>query len=183
MYRLIGKRWEPITAAVLVAAAFFLCGIGVAGQPTTTARKPNFIVILTDDLGYGDLGCFGHQVIQVPKDRPSDGGSFLPIFQGRPIQCAHPLYWQYDQGLGGPKVALRDGDWKILAPADLKTFELYNLKGDAAEANDLAAKEPERVRALASTMIRLYNEIKVEGPVWPAAPKRKPAKATPPEKD
>ena len=29
-------------------------------------RKPNFIVILADDLGYGDLGCDGGKVIRTP---------------------------------------------------------------------------------------------------------------------
>ncbi|NRA76480.1 MAG: sulfatase-like hydrolase/transferase, partial [Planctomycetes bacterium] len=29
-------------------------------------RPPNFIVIFCDDLGYGDLGCFGHPTIATP---------------------------------------------------------------------------------------------------------------------
>ena len=31
-----------------------------------TADRPNFVVIFCDDLGYGDLGCFGHPTIQTP---------------------------------------------------------------------------------------------------------------------
>lgn len=30
-------------------------------------QKPNFIVIFADDLGYGDLGCFGHPTIRTPN--------------------------------------------------------------------------------------------------------------------
>ncbi len=30
-------------------------------------KKPNFVVILCDDLGYGDLGCFGHPTIKTPN--------------------------------------------------------------------------------------------------------------------
>lgn len=33
---------------------------------TSAAERPNFLVILCDDLGYGDLGCFGHPSIKTP---------------------------------------------------------------------------------------------------------------------
>ncbi|MHA8099332.1 sulfatase family protein [Aquirufa aurantiipilula] len=38
-------------------------------------RKPNFIIIYTDDLGYGDIGTFGNPVIQTPNlDRMASEG-------------------------------------------------------------------------------------------------------------
>ncbi|NIP93433.1 MAG: sulfatase-like hydrolase/transferase, partial [Akkermansiaceae bacterium] len=32
-----------------------------------TSRPPNFVVIFTDDLGYGDLGCYGSKTIKTPR--------------------------------------------------------------------------------------------------------------------
>jgi hypothetical protein len=38
-------------------------------------RKPNIIFIFADDLGYGDIGCYGQQKIETPNiDRLSQKG-------------------------------------------------------------------------------------------------------------
>lgn len=34
---------------------------------TAEERTPNFVVIFCDDLGYGDLACFGHPTIATPN--------------------------------------------------------------------------------------------------------------------
>ena len=42
------------------------------------ARKPNFVIFLVDDLGIGDVGCFGNTTIKTPNiDRISKEGAKL----------------------------------------------------------------------------------------------------------
>ncbi len=130
--------------------------------------------------------------VAVPADRAIDGASFLPILEGKPIERKTPLYWQYNYAISKPKVAMRDGDWKILAhlhanpprlrpgsrqtaeeakwfkTAKLTTFELYNLRRDIGETTDLAEREPERLAEMSARLRKLYREIQEESPVWPA---------------
>jgi arylsulfatase A-like enzyme len=53
------------------------------------ADRPNMIFILADDLGYGDLGCYGQQVIQTPRlDRmAAEGMKFTQVYAGNTV-CA-----------------------------------------------------------------------------------------------
>jgi arylsulfatase A-like enzyme len=54
-----------------------------------SARKPNIIYILADDLGYGDLGCYGQKIIKTPHlDRMAkEGMKFTRHYSGSTV-CA-----------------------------------------------------------------------------------------------
>ena len=52
-------QMRPLIAAVLCALASVLSA--------ADAQRPNIILFLADDLGYGDLGCFGHPIIKTPN--------------------------------------------------------------------------------------------------------------------
>ncbi len=58
-------------------------------KPGGQRPRPNFIFILADDLGCGDLGCYGQKLIQTPRiDRmASEGTRFTQCYAGSPV-CA-----------------------------------------------------------------------------------------------
>lgn len=110
--------------------------------------------------------------IKVPDDRPIDGASILPIFEGRAVERQVPLYWRYDQALSKPfTVAMRQGDWKLLADSSMTLFELYNLREDRTEKNNLVLSEAGRLEAMKQTLTELHHEIDAEGPQWPQGKK------------
>ena len=68
------------------------CCVWRAAVPTEWTRRddrpPNFILILADDMGYGDLGCFGSQKHRTPHlDRMADEGIRLTSFYSTSGVC------------------------------------------------------------------------------------------------
>jgi arylsulfatase A-like enzyme len=94
-----------------------------------------------------------------------DGISLAPTLTGRGRQAPHDyLYWEFHEG--GGRAALRQGDWKIvryevLAKPD-GPLALYNIAVDPAEANDLAARQPARVKQLE----KLLRSARTDSPVF-----------------
>ncbi len=135
-----------------------------------------------------------------PTDRALDGTSFAPLLHGDPIERKTPLFWHYYRALTSPKVALREGDWKIVAhwdgpnmiegadsvgrnvnarsvevvkTAKLVRFEMYNLRDDPEEANNLAETNDPATRArfehLKAVTVRQYTIVQENSPRWPDA--------------
>ena len=67
----------------------FLCALCVlcgASSSAEAAAKPNFIVILADDLGYGDVGCYGAADVATPHiDRMAAEGTKFTSFYVSPV--------------------------------------------------------------------------------------------------
>lgn len=73
---------------------------------------------------------------------PLEGKSLAAAFANRPID-REALYWEHEGNR-----AVRAGDWKLVAKGPGGAWELYNIKNDRTESNDLAAKQPDKVKDL-----------------------------------
>ena len=84
------NRRDFLKTAALGAASLALpgCADQLAGSHTT-ARRPNIIFIMADDLGYGDLGCYGQKLIQTPSvdQMAAEGMRFTQCYAGACV-CA-----------------------------------------------------------------------------------------------
>jgi len=74
---------------LLIGSAGFALLLGMAGtEPAFAARKPNFIVVLCDDLGYGDIGPNGNRSIPTPNlDRMAREGTVLTDYYAPQNLC------------------------------------------------------------------------------------------------
>lgn len=102
----------------------------------------------------------------LPKDRVIDGVSFVPAFSGKEIERKIPMYWRCAIAPEELKVAMRVGDYTILANPGMTKFEMYNLKTDVKQTMDLVEKEPQKFDAMKKTLLKLNAEIEAEGPGW-----------------
>ncbi len=131
--------------------------------------------------------------IKVPADRKIDGANIAAIFDGKGVERKTPLFWHYFRA-DGPKAALRDGDWVVLAhwdgpalapggslqfgqmeiikKAKLTTFELYKLRLDVGQEKDVSTEEPLRLEAMSRRLQGLYAEIQAEGRSWDVPQKK-----------
>ena len=144
-------RWSPQFAGrkpvpwarVLRAIAFLLAALvplalsdATAADKKAEAAKPNIIWIMADDLGYGDLGCFGQKKIKTPRlDRmAAEGIRFTSVYAGSTV-CA-PSRCVLMTGLHTGHCQVRGnagGDMQIqsLRPGDLTVAELLKRAGYA----------------------------------------------------
>lgn len=94
-----------------------------------TGKQPNIVLILADDLGYGDLGCYGQQLIPTPNiDRiAKEGLRFTSCYAGSTV-CA-PSRCCLMTGLHTGHAYIRGNARVPLRPEDITVAEVLKKAG------------------------------------------------------
>ena len=105
--------------------------------------------------------------IPLQPDLHNDGWSLLPILQGESLP-ERSLIWHYphygNQG-GDPSSIIRKGDWKLIHYHETDKVELYDLKEDVGEENDLAGSYSELAEQLKAEMMAQLSALNARHPV------------------
>jgi arylsulfatase A-like enzyme len=95
--------------------------------------------------------------VTLPATQSSDGEDLSVAFKGQPVYRQRPIFWHWT-GRGSepdwwPRLAVREGEWKLLMDPASSRAELYRLSEDRAEAQDRASQHPELVARLSAAAI------------------------------
>jgi arylsulfatase A len=98
----------------LQMGAASVAGMACLQQCSGTHRPPNLVILFADDLGYGDLGCYGHPTIRTPNlDRMAREGTRLTSFY-----VAAPTCTPSRAALLTGRYPMRSGIYRVLFPED-----------------------------------------------------------------
>lgn len=106
-------------------------------RPGSTTGEP----ILSIDYAPTLAEAAGIRPAELP---PMDGRSFIPALRGE-ASDVREIFWHYPHyspQLGRPSAAMRRGDDKLILFFEDDRVELYDLRNDIGESNDLAASQP-----------------------------------------
>ena len=111
-----------------------------------------------------------------PKNYQLDGLSIAPLLRDSTASLDRAaLYWHFPCYLQGytprhgpfrttPAAAIRMGDWKLIEFFEDGKLELYNLKEDLSEENDLAKTMPAKTKELHAAMLKWRKSVKAPVP-------------------
>ena len=113
MQKTITRRQFLSQTTGLAALTVVPTGCHFAGL--RSARHPNIVLIMADDLGYGDLGCYGCTEIHTPViDRVAEEGVRFTTFYANAPECTPTrtalLTGRYQQRVGGLECAIGIGN-------------------------------------------------------------------------
>jgi arylsulfatase len=116
-------------------------------EPGSITRKPAQLIDIMPTLleaaetSYPD-SFEGHKILA------KEGKSLMPLLRGYDYEPSNPMFWEY----AGAR-AVRKDQWKLVAERG-KKWELYNIREDRTETNNLIDAKPD----LAEELKSLYNQ-------------------------
>lgn len=127
----------------------------------------------------------------VPASHKLDGEDLSDVLLGASRPRATPLMWEWRFRIAGepfhhsPELAIREGDWKLLMNPDRSRTELYDLRRDPTQLDNVAEHHPDVVARLGERVLAWQQELPAgprdagSGQMNFAWPGRKPASARP----
>ncbi|MCF8226253.1 MAG: sulfatase [Bacteroidales bacterium] len=95
-----------------------------------------------------------------------EGISISNLLKGHKTLEARPIYWHFphysNHGMQSPGGAIRYGDYKLIEYYENGTLQLFNLKDDIGEQNDLAELKPEKARELSSMLHKWLKDVNAQ---------------------
>lgn len=95
--------------------------------------------------------------VTLPSDYKGDGENLLDAFIGKEITRTRPIFWEWrgpdPEPDWWPRLAVREGHWKLAMSSDAKRVELHQLGNDRAEAKDVARQHPVIVERLTKLVL------------------------------
>ena len=121
--------------------------------------------------------------LKLRPDQHQDGISIAPLLKNPDATLPRDtLCWHYPHyHRTNPYGAIRHGDWKLIEFFEDGNVELFNLKSDPLETNDLAGEQPERAAEMLKQLVAWRKSVGAQMPVPnpnydPEAGKAKPRK-------
>jgi len=140
---------KPAAQALTATAILFTIACVVHQSGNGQTQRPNILLIVSDDVGYADIGIYGSRDIPTPNINriAQEGIRFTDAYVSGPY-CSPTR-----AGL------IRSGDWKLVKTRDgplvdvdpsvlrdLSEAGLYNLAEDIGETRNRAAERPDKVK-------------------------------------
>ncbi|MBL8212671.1 MAG: sulfatase-like hydrolase/transferase [Bryobacterales bacterium] len=137
-------------------------------------KAPQGKVDNTTILGGVDLVPTLFRLAGVAAPGQVDGEDLSAALMGTPVERRRPLLWEWREPVYGsvlnnaPRLAIREGKWKLLMNPDRSRVELYDIPRDPSEVDNRAEQEPGTVRRLAARLLAWHKTLP-QGPVHPEA--------------
>jgi arylsulfatase len=148
-----------------ISTPFIVHGPNALVPKGEVRHTPGHVIDLVPTI----LAAAGGEPVRVNDPPPLSGVNLLPSLQKDGSVKRDGLWWLHEGNR-----AYRSGDWKIVAAKD-KPWELYDLKADRSETNDLAPANREKVAELEFAWNKLTatftNRATKDSPA-PKAPKK-----------